>query len=156
MGNDELSPIDADLWFGRLAMIARGELRSLERSLRHAFHLVQLAPEEFRRSVRPAADEPSFEALLDACQFHEAASLLIHYPSPPVMAFTGTQVIEAEIACPECSALFRGAGANSGSAILGCCLDYLSRLPSPGWCDRETHPCLREGRYERPLPLNLH
>ena len=156
MGNDELSPIDADLWFERLAMIARGELRSLERSLRHAFHLVQLAPEEFRRSIRPAADEPSFEALLDESQFHEAASCLIHYPSPPIVAFAGTRVVEAEIACPKCSSLFRGAGDNPGSAILGCCLDYFSRLPSPGWCDREAHPCLREGRYERLLPLNLH
>lgn len=155
MGNDQLSPIDADLWFERWDKIARGELRSLERSLRHAFHLVQLTPDEFRRSVRPAADEPSFEALLDECRFEEAAGCLIHYPSAPIVVSAATPVIEAGITCPQCGSLFRGAGDSPGSAILGCCLDYFSRLPNPGWCDREAHPCLREGRYERLLPLNL-
>ena len=156
MGNDQLSPIDADLWFERLAMIASGELRSLERSLRHAFHLVQLTPEEFRRSVRPAADEPSYEALLDQCQFEQAARCLINYPTPPMVALAGPPLVEAEMTCELCGSLFRGASDNAGSAILGCCLDYFSRLPNPGWCDGEAHPCLQEGRYEPLLPLNLH
>lgn len=156
MGIDQLSPIDADLWFERLGMIARGELRSLERSLRHAFHLVQLTPEEFRRSVRPAADEPSFEALLDGRQFEDAARCLINYPTPPIVAPSAPPVVEAGMTCQQCGSLFRGAGDNPGSAILGCCLDYFSRLPNPGWCDGEAHRCLREGRYERLLPLSLH
>ena len=156
MGNDQLSPIDADLWFLRLGMIARGELRSLERSLRHTFHLVQLTPHEFRRSVRTAADEPSFEAWLDKRQFEEAASYLIHYPSPPIVSSAGAAMVEAGISCQQCGSLFRGTGDNPGSAILGCCLDYFSRLPTPGWCNREAHPCLREGRYEPLQPLNLH
>ena len=156
MGNDQLSPIDVELWFKRLGLIARGELRSLERSLRHAFHMVQLTPNEFRRSVVPELTRDRLKPCSANASSRRRPVVIIHYPSPPVLSWVGSPIVEARTGCQQCGSLFRGAGDNSGSAILGCCLDYFSRLPSPGWCDREAHPCLREGRYERLLPLNLH
>ena len=156
MSDDQLLPIDAELWFERFGKIANGELGSLERSLRHAFHLVQLTPQEFRRSVRQKVDEATFEALLDQRRFDEAASNLIAFPSAPILSSAGRPPVEARLSCPECGSSFTGTGDASGSAILGCCLDYISRLPNQGWCDLAAHPCLPEGRYERHRPLNLH
>ena len=63
-GDDDVEPLDSNLWFERLEAMARGDLGTLENSLRHAFHLVQLAPTRFRRSVHSKLEEDSFEALL--------------------------------------------------------------------------------------------
>jgi hypothetical protein len=62
---NEIEPLDAALWLRRIEKMARGGLGSIENSLRHAAHLLQLTPSPFRHAVRLSLDEAAFEALLD-------------------------------------------------------------------------------------------
>lgn len=156
MKNDGTAPLRADLWFERLEMVARGELGSLENSLRHTFHLVQLTPLQFRRSVRPKLDEDSFEALLEAGHLQAAATCLIRYPSSPSLATRHSGAFEAALLCAQCAFRFTSLGSCAGSAALGCWLNYFSRLPNEGWCEPTVHPCLPKARYALRQPLNLH
>lgn len=153
---NEVEPLSAGLWFQRLEVVARGELGSLQKSLRHTYHLVQLTPRQFRRSVRPKVDEKDFEALLEAEDFQAAASRLIEYPSSPSLLGGDTAAFEAALSCVRCALIFNSTGSSAGSAALACWLNYLARLPNEGWCDPSAHPCQPRARYALHQPLILH
>lgn len=156
-GDDDVEPLDSNLWFERLEAIARGDLGTLENSLRDAFHLVQLTPARFRRSVRPKLKEDSFEALLEGGDFEQAArNLLLCEAAPSSGRREGSAGFESKLACPQCASLIVSAGTCAGAAVLGCWLTYRGKLPSEGWCNPPTHPCLPKGRYAPRQPLSLH
>lgn len=114
----EVEPLDASLWFCRIEMIARGEL-AIENSLRHASHLLQLAPLALRPVVRLATNEDRFEALLDAGDFDAAARHLVAQPTALTLETSsdGTQMVAA-ISCVVLKRVITGVGATEAAAIL--------------------------------------
>ena len=114
----EMEPLDTSLWFQRIEMIARGEL-SIENSLRHASHLLQLTPLRLRPLVRLATDDESFEALLDAGDFDAAARHLIAQPTALAVEThsDGSRVVAA-ISCAILKRVISGAGETEAIAIL--------------------------------------
>src|SRR5690606_16909675 len=95
----EIEPLEPSLWFARIELIARGGLGSIENSLRHAGHLMQLAPPSFRPAAHLAASEREFEALLDAKDFDTAARCLVH-PDQLAWCEDEGRIADARIACP--------------------------------------------------------
>ena len=61
---EDLEPLPPETWFERIEMIANGQLGSTESALRHALHMLQLTPREFRPREYGSIDEESYEALL--------------------------------------------------------------------------------------------
>lgn len=114
----EVGPLDASLWFCRIGMIARREL-AIENSLRHAAHLLQMAPLPLRPVVRLATDEDRFEALLDAGDFDAAARHLVAQPTALTLepSSDGTQVAAA-ISCVVLKRVITGVGETEATAIL--------------------------------------
>ena len=114
----EVGPLDASLWFCRIEMIARREL-AIENSLRHASHLLQMAPLPLRPIVRLATDEDRFEALLDAGDFDAAARHLVAQPTALALepSSDGTQVAAA-ISCVVLKRVITGVGETEATAIL--------------------------------------
>ena len=159
MSTNYIEPVDITLWLARLAKVAQGELGSLERSLRHAFHLVQLAPIRLRRMVRTDISEDRFEALLDAGSLDAAASCLVGLPLVlSIEAGRRAGELRADIRCADCSTIFSGTASCAAAAILTAWCECLSSAPDP--CVERT--CLatdqdqHKGRSERHLLSTLH
>jgi len=73
-------PLDAALWFARIEIIANGALDSVENSLRHAGHLLELTPEKLRPLVGLAIPPDDFELLLQNGCLDKAARHLFAFP----------------------------------------------------------------------------
>lgn len=159
MSTSYIAPLCADVWFARIEKLARGELHSLERSLRHLFHLVQLTPPQFRHLVHSELDEEQFEVLLDAGELDLAASSLLARPLRLAIAPDGANgLVTARIQCPNCSTVFTGIGKCSASAGLASWLNCLLSLPrEPNVaCDHATHRSRPEARREQRQRSMLH
>lgn len=114
----EIEPLDPVLWFQRIQLIANGEL-SIENSLRHASHLLQLAPSPLRHVLRLAIDECRFEALLEAGNFNLAARHLVAQPtSLRVEPDPDRTMIVATISCEILQRVIRGTGETEAIAIM--------------------------------------
>ena len=74
-----IATLAPDLWFGRLWTLA-GRLETgqtgLEEALRHAFHLVQIAPGPFSEIVECELSEVAYESYLGKGAFDAAATAL--------------------------------------------------------------------------------
>lgn len=112
-------PLEARLWFGRVKKIADGEIPEIERALRHAFHLLQLIPNEFRHIVRLQIEEDELEALLDAGDFDGAARQLLANPTALGVRENEPERTSAVISCPILKRTMEGEGDSIASAILG-------------------------------------
>jgi hypothetical protein len=78
-----IEPLDSQTWFREIEALldrARRSLIDVEEQLRHAYHLMQMAPSPIREIIRPACDESRFEQLLDCAAFESAALALIPEP----------------------------------------------------------------------------
>ena len=73
---EDIEPLPECLWFERIELIARREFPSTEHALRHALHLLQLTPRQFRPPEYNALDEAHYEALLEAGDLEAAARRL--------------------------------------------------------------------------------
>ena len=114
-----VEPLEASIWFQRIEMIANGTLGSVERSLRHASHLLQLTPRALRPSVGLAIGEEAFETLLDASDFDTAARHLVATPSAlSVEEADGTCLVRATIQCPVRKRAIEGTGGSVADAVL--------------------------------------
>ena len=76
----DLEPLSSEIWFDRVELIATGALAGVEQSLRHAYHLQQIAPLALRESIQPAIGEADFEELLASEDFGAAARSLVGKP----------------------------------------------------------------------------
>lgn len=113
----EIEPLEASLWFARIELIARGGLGTVENSLRHAGHLMQLAPVSFRPAAQWVADERAFEALLDAEDFDSAARCLVD-PEQLALRAPNGRAAAARIACPLLDRVIDGVGGTIAAAVL--------------------------------------
>jgi hypothetical protein len=115
---DDISPLAPALWFRRIEMIAGGELRSVEHSLRHAAHLLQLTPTPLRQHVRLSLDEDGFEALLEAGEFDTAARYLVAQPTALSIDQEPSGPIRAVISCAVLNRAIHGRGETVAAAVL--------------------------------------
>lgn len=111
-------PLDAAIWFRRIEMIRNRELPRTENALRHALHLLQLTPFEFRPRECPAIDEDIFEGLLAEGHFEEAARLLVTAPTLSVTANCEGGSAKAGIKCRVLDRTIHGEGPTVADAIL--------------------------------------
>lgn len=134
-------PLSLSLWFQRIAIVATGEPGTVENSLRHAGHLVQLTPIPFRKVVPPLFDEGAFEALLDAGDFDTAARQLF---VPPTTVFIETSSddspLRAVVACALLRRSVEGSGATAAAAILDAWAKWLTTLRLEFGSDLENDP----------------
>ena len=117
MTND-IEPLAAALWFRRIDMIGRGALDSVENSLRHAAHLLQLTPSPFRHLVRLSVDEAVFESLLEAGEFDAAARHLVAQPTALSVDEVPGDPVRATISCAILGRAVHGTGDTVATAIL--------------------------------------
>lgn len=115
---DEIEPLAPALWFGRIEKIARGELSSVENSLRHAAHLLQLTPRPFRHLVRLSLDEDAFEALLEAGELDTAARHLVAQPTALTIDEDPDGPVRAVISCVILQRAIHGTGETVATAVL--------------------------------------
>lgn len=115
---DDIEPLPPGLWFRRIEMIAKGELASVENSLRHAAHLLQLTPRPFRHVVRLSLDEDVFEALLEAGKFDTAARHLIAQPTALSVDQDPDGPVRAVISCVILGRAIQGSGETVATAVL--------------------------------------
>jgi hypothetical protein len=114
----EVRPLLPAMWFERIDTIARGELGSVENALRHASHLLQLTPTQFREVVHGSLDEDAFEALLDAGELDTAARHLIAQPTALSVEEDADGRVQAVISCVILRRAIRGTGDTVATAVL--------------------------------------
>lgn len=123
--HQESESLPLKLWFARIDRIASQNFGSIENRLRHAMHLVHLAP----RSLQPALGRPlvesKLEGLLEKGDHDDAARYLVRPGSLSVrsIAHDGGHAVEARIVCPLLKRVVRG----WGDGIAGSVLDAWTR-----------------------------
>ena len=124
-----IEPLAAALWFQRIAVIADGQLGNIENSLRHAGHLLQLAPLSFRHVLGAIADEDSFEALLEKGDFDAAARQLFG-PTATVRVGpgTGASMPRAAVDCAILKRTVEGSGDTPAEAMVNAWARWLVSL----------------------------
>lgn len=115
---DDIEPLAPALWFRRIEMIARRELPSVENSLRHAAHLLQLTPGPFRQEVRLSLDEDDYEALLQAGEWDTAARHLVAEPAALTVDEDAEGTVRAAISCAILNRTIQGTGDTVATAVL--------------------------------------
>ena len=114
----DIEPLPHELWFERLEAIARRQLGGTESCLRHAFHLLQLTPREFRPPEYGKLDEPGFEALLEAGDFEAAAQTLVAAPTLSVSTTSMGGRVKVAVRCRKLNRTIIGEGDSEADAIL--------------------------------------
>ena len=127
---DDIEPLPPDLWFERIEMIATGQLGSTENALRHALHLLQLTPHEFRPREYGTIDEESYEALLEAGDLDAAARRLVAAPTLTVSTTSSADGVEVAIGCRTLNKTIFGRGDSVAAAILQAWTECLFALES--------------------------
>ena len=130
--SDSIEPLIPRLWFERIERIAQGHLGSVENALRHALHLLQLTPLEFRPSECAAIDEDAYETLLASGEFEQAARCLVSAPTLSVTACSARDQARVGVQCSTLNQTFFGEGPTVADAILQVWSDYLLMLRTDG------------------------
>lgn len=122
MDRDSIEPLGVKTWFGsvdRLRTKAIGDSLSIGSALRHAYHLVQLAPHPLRTSISAALSERAFEELLDAGIHDIAAQALVGAPAGfALVRQPDSKTIFAEVRFPDGGRPGCGQGRTIARAIL--------------------------------------
>lgn len=105
MHSDDIEPLEPEHWirsFRQLAMRPLDDEDDLARALRHAFHLVLLAPRPLRQMIHCTSDEAEFEALLEARAFEAAALRLVGNRTPYSLSRSSDELgVTAEVWYPD-------------------------------------------------------
>jgi hypothetical protein len=122
MERDSIEPLGLANWFGsvgRLSALAAEGPGTIGSALRHAYHLVQLAPHALRTTVAAALNEQAFEDLLDAGVYDIAAQALVGSPAGlALVRQPGSKAIFAEVRFPDGRGLGNAQGRTIALAIL--------------------------------------
>ena len=129
---EDIEPLPDWLWFERMELIARREMSSTENALRHALHLLQLTPRQFRPREYSALDEAHYEALLDAGDFEAAARRLVATPTLSVSAAPAAGGVKVAIRCSRLHKTLVGEGDSVADAILQAWAECLLMLREAG------------------------
>jgi len=122
-------PLDAVLWFKRIELIANGMLGSVENSLRHASHLLEITPRQLRPLVGLEVDSESFEEFLERGDFDTAARHLVgRAETLSIEGEAGADLIRATIQCSALNAKVHGIGDTVAKAVLNAWTSCLLRL----------------------------
>lgn len=126
---EEVEPLPRKLWLARVERIAEGRFATLENALRHASHLLELAPLEFREFARPSISEEQFEALLTRGDVDAAARHLVAQAAAlHVQAGEHGAGVVASISCAKLSRVTSGSGPCAASAVLHAWTAYFLAL----------------------------
>lgn len=147
----EIEPLEPELWFAALAQLSRRLASAagsgVENLLRHAYHLVQLAPAPLRTVLRCELDEASFEALLESGAVDSAAVALVGPPAGfSLRCTTGSQrrIFQASVNIAGQSKPPADTSSESlACALLGAWVDALLALKQRSSGDRPSRPVLR-------------
>lgn len=131
----DTEPLQADLWFERIELMASGRLPSVERCLRHAMHLLHLAPTALRKAVGRPPDEGNFEALLADGRLDEAALRLVR-PGQLTLDVAAGASVRASITCAILNQEFSATGDTAAAAILDAWTEHLLALRASCGGDR--------------------
>jgi hypothetical protein len=123
-------PLDAAVWFQRIEMIRDRGLPSTENALRHALHLLQLAPVEYRPQDGPAIDEESYEAFLSEGNYEQAARMLVSATTLGLTATTDDGSVRVAVRCSAIDHTVFGEGPTVADAILQVWSQYMLMLRS--------------------------
>ena len=136
MGRPDIEPLEPAHWFARFRSLQARTLDDpnvLGASLRHAFHLVQLAPRPLRHIVRCDLTELQFEELLLGDQFFPAVLALV---APAleysVLGGSSRNEVRAEVWEQDGHNRFCGEGEAPESALCKAWLNYLNWLGGAG------------------------
>lgn len=153
----DIEPLAPELWFAALKHLSERQAAggaNVESLLRHAFHLLQLAPLPLRGVVRCELNEEKFERLLECDAFDAAAVALVGPPAGfSLRCAIGTRkrVFEAAVHLPgqlHPSADTRSE--NAASALVGAWASSLlairQRLPEA--------PAPRPALHKQPVELH--
>lgn len=114
-----IEPLPPSLWFRRIEKIADGALGDVEHSLRHAAHLLRLAPVEYRHILRLAIEEDRFELLLANGDLDSAARELIAQPAALAVEEQEDHTsFRATIGCALLGRAVQGVGETMAAAVL--------------------------------------
>lgn len=134
-------PLASSGWFRRVAVIATGSLGNIENSLRHAAHLVPLAPMAFRRILPQAVDEDLFEALLEAGDCDTAARHLFGpHTALSVETLADDGAFRAIVGCAFLKQPVEGFGDTPATAMLDAWSKWLVTLRLEFGSDLEADP----------------
>jgi hypothetical protein len=91
---DDIEPLEPDLWQAAITEFlqrVQAPNEPVSRALRHAFHLIQLVPREWRGLLRVSVDETTFETLLQHGAVEVAAYALMPLGPCGVLRLEGTE-----------------------------------------------------------------
>jgi hypothetical protein len=128
----DIEPLPPELWFERIEAIARRQLGGTESCLRHAFHLLQLTPREFRPPEYGKLDEAGYEALLEAGDLEAAAQTLLAAPSLSVSTTSMGGRVKVAVRCSKLDRTIIGEGDSIADAILQAWTECLLMLREVG------------------------
>ena len=129
---EDTEPLPTDLWFERIELIARRELQGTENALRHALHLLQLSPREFRPREYRKLDEVGYEALLQSGDLDGAARMLVAAPTLSVSTSSSELGAKIAIRCSTLNRTIMGEGDSVADAILQAWTECLLKLRETG------------------------
>jgi hypothetical protein len=160
--NDEIEPLEPELWLAALARLAQRQIKAAESEveslLRHSFHLLQLAPRPLKGMVRCELDEKAFESLLECGAFDSAAVALVAQPAGfELYCLPGSpeHVVEASVSLPgQSGPPGIASGAGIASALVGAWASCLASLMQQSAGDLPIRPIPRKPRAESRLRSN--
>lgn len=155
---DEIEPLDFMIWTAALEKLrARwvvAPLGDLEAQVRHASHLVRLAPFCLRDTIRLELSEDEFEAVLEDGRIAEAVDTLIGAEADHTRTGHDGNAAESTVAFPGRTSTHSQRSTDPASASLGAWLDCLLELAAmqQTQASRRRPPGEPSGRHLRLIP----
>ena len=159
---DDIEPLEPAMWFRAIARLEHRRVRStedeLDRLLRHAFHLIQLAPCPLRSIIRSELSEERFEMLLESQAQESAAVGLVGQPMRYGLVRLTTGHFEAKVWLKDSVEPTTAHSTSWASALLGAWTQSIVSLETrAAQLDlNNPHPGLHKARYARRPPQIEH